>query len=106
MGEDVEEVEVKSKTVSKNAYVCSVVAFLKVITENKSMLCAKRMKLLHSAPFWKIIDAFQNQMIEEKYVKKSDHALTMLLQALTWKQKALRLTTEGSQSSPRTSIRF
>lgn len=46
MEEDVEEVEVKSKTVSKDGYVCSMVAFLKVITENRSMLCAKRMKLL------------------------------------------------------------
>ena len=79
-----EEVEVKRRRVAKDGYIqyrCSIVAFLKFMTKYKHLITPERMKLLESTPFGKLIAAFNNGRIEEKHVKKSDVALTTLLQA-------------------------
>lgn len=84
MEEDIEEVEVKRRRIAKDGYVqyrCSMVAILKIVMVKKTIVSTERMKLLQSTPFGKMIAAFQNGTIEEQYVKKSDHALTLILQA-------------------------
>ena len=81
---EVEEVKVKRRRVAKDGYIqyrCSILAFLKFMVKYKDIVTDERMELLELTPFGKLIAAFRNGRIEENHVKKSDVALTMLLQA-------------------------
>lgn len=72
----------------------------------KDIITPDIMKLLESTPFGKMIATFHNSRIEEKHVKKSDIALTTLLQAYDVKTEKFIFCSKKLKISPNTFVQY